>query len=41
MPSSPESGSFRLDHASLKAWLLEMDPESLQALWDEADRVQA
>ncbi len=40
MPSSRESGGFRLDHASLKAWLLEMDPESLQALWDEADRVR-
>jgi len=40
MPSSPESGGFRLDHAGVKAWLMELDPEPLQALWAEADRVR-
>ncbi|NWJ42084.1 MAG: [FeFe] hydrogenase H-cluster radical SAM maturase HydE [Geothrix sp.] len=40
MPSSPEPGRFRLDHAGLRDWLLELDPERLQALWSEADRVR-
>ena len=40
MPSSLEGGGFRLDHAGLKAWLRELDPVSLQALWAEADRVR-
>ena len=41
MPSTPElRPGLRLDHAGLKAWLLERDPEALQALWTEADAVR-
>jgi len=29
-----------LDHAGVKAWLMEMDPEALQVLWSEADAVR-
>ncbi len=31
---------FRLDHAAVKAWLSEKDPDALEALWQEADRVR-
>jgi biotin synthase len=41
MPSTPEvRPAFRLDHADLKTWLLERDPQALQLLWAEADRVR-
>jgi biotin synthase len=40
MPSSLESIGLRLDHARAKAWLLETDPEALQALWSEADALR-
>lgn len=38
MSSNPE---FRLDHAGVKAWLQEQDPEALRNLWSEADAVRA
>jgi len=40
MPFTSESRTFCLDHAGVKAWLMEMDPEALQRLWSEADRVR-
>jgi biotin synthase len=41
MPSHPEAlRTSRLDHAGVKAWFQERDPERLQELWSEADRVR-
>lgn len=40
MPTRTELRSFCLDHAGVKAWLLELDPEVLKRLWSEADRVR-
>lgn len=40
MPSRPEPRSFCLDHAGVKAWLMDQDPEALQRLWSEADRIR-
>ncbi|HJV49140.1 MAG TPA: [FeFe] hydrogenase H-cluster radical SAM maturase HydE [Geothrix sp.] len=41
MPSAPElPRAFRLDHATLKAWLRESEPRALEALWAEADQVR-
>jgi len=31
---------LRLDHAGIKAWLLEQDPEVLELLWSEADAMR-
>jgi biotin synthase len=38
MSSTPET--VPLDHAGLKSWLLERDPQALQTLWAAADRLR-
>lgn len=41
MPTGTEPRrSFCLDHAGVKAWLMEQDPQALEGLWQEADRVR-
>ena len=40
MPCPEARRTFCLDRAGVKAWLQERDPEVLQELWSEADRVR-
>jgi biotin synthase len=40
MCSAKALRAISLDHATVKAWLQEGDPNTLEALWSEADRVR-
>jgi biotin synthase len=40
MCSAEAQRTSSLDHASVKAWLQEQNPTTLEALWSEADRVR-